>query len=258
MLTKADLRSLYGYLEKSYATDKQASETPTVERRNSVRGLSVDPPTITVWSANDIKTETESSDVFENDVLDLHKTLFLYLSYANYKRGKRIEIHLEETTELFSSERSNFISVSGNDPTWVEATFVEIERIFSAVRPQIPTARKLKWPIRLIFPYTIGRAFVSLILLTITTQASSERSAFVQYLLDHPPLVYLTNTSLMILLGLVPTAFLTMWLEKLWPRVEFDFGPEHLKTRKLMRSRFAVGITVLALPLLVDALKNTC
>ena len=76
------------------------------------------------------------------------------------------------------------------------------------------------------------------------------------YLREHAPIRTLVALALDIVVGFTPSWMLVEWLEKLWPTIEFDFGPEHLKRRKQLRGRFAVIVTVLLLPFTLEVFKR--
>lgn len=56
--------------------------------------------------------------------------------------------------------------------------------------------------------------------------------------------------------GIFPALWLQEWIFKLWPSVEFDFGPEHQKLEKLRRFRMGLILTVAIAPLLVNLIYD--
>jgi len=41
------------------------------------------------------------------------------------------------------------------------------------------------------------------------------------------------------------------WLLNLWPEIELDFGPEHLKVEKLRRLRISIVFSIAIIPIIL-------
>ena len=135
VITKPDLLSIYSFIKRK------------------------GPVTVTIESANSLRTEADDESVFNNDVIDLRKTLSISLRYANYRVEESISVTLTEQDD--GSSYGNSFSVSGSSAEWVESTFSELEAIFSAVKPQENLLRKYRWffivlAALLLGPYTSG------------------------------------------------------------------------------------------------------
>jgi hypothetical protein len=254
VITKLDLQKVHSIFEREAKLDAKvaADDTslPEYLRANPFR------PTIKVDSENSIRTQVDDNSVFENDVLDLEKTLAIDFTYGNGYTKKSLNVGLRETDEPEIYESS--FSVGGGDPAWVEATFVDLERIFSAMHPQFALNKTIRLLAIIIIAFAIGHTWIFLLdsLFGSLITPTSSPPTWAIYVREHPPLGHLILAVFKCGGGFFPALFLMRWVEKLWPSIEFDFGPEHLKKRKSLRARLAVVTSVLVLPIALEILTR--
>jgi hypothetical protein len=174
---------------------------------------------------------------------------------------KPAEEHRSYTTSrdtIYSHK--NTLSVSGEDPGWVDATFLELERILDAVRPQSRLLRRFRWVAIIILATAIGWSWNQLsgqvLSVFFSDEATTPPPKWAVYLMEHQPLRYSLSLMLTTFTGFFPSLSLIAWLKKLWPPIEFDFGPEHLKRRKRLRGRLSIVITILLLPFAIEVFKR--
>lgn len=224
VITKSDLETIWALLD----------------RNSRIEGTKN--PSISVSSAGNVRTESDSDDIFDNDVIDLKKTTSLEMSFSNYLTGKSIHISLHEGSKTW---RDSGFSVSGNDLNWVDATFVDLETIFAAIRPQFTLVHRFRWPIRLALAISAG---ISMLLIWSLIGPPTETTSI------HMPtwLNWIVALGACALIGAIPGDYLFDRLNWLWPTVEFDFGPEHFKRRKRIRANLTFVLTIFLLPLIIE------
>jgi hypothetical protein len=169
-----------------------------------------------------------------------------------YRPRRDIEITL---TEGSASSYGNSLSVSADDPAWVDATFVELNEIVRAIKPQNNLFLRFQWLFQGTAAITLGFAILQLIGLLSADQPSPDPK-WLTLIGSHPPLLYLVGVLVIFGIGYFPARMVTDWVTQLWPSVEFDFGPEHLRKRKQLRSRIATAFFALILPFAIEIAKR--
>jgi hypothetical protein len=202
-------------------------------------------------------TETDDPTIFDDDIVDHRKSKRIELRYSD-RHARRIFIALEEE-ERGSWHKSAF-TVSGDDQVWVDARYDELEHLFVAVRPQSKAMARLRWVI--IIPAAIAIAYSWTVVLSRNVElllpeaaGHAPPSPLAQFFGEHRLLLYQTFLILFCLPWVVLARSLIGWVEKLWPAVEFDFGPDRRNRRKKVRFRLAIITVLLVLPILI-ALVN--
>ncbi|HTV88738.1 MAG TPA: hypothetical protein VME41_06955 [Stellaceae bacterium] len=240
VLTKDDLSSLLAVLRRRAAADGAGFV-----------------PTITILSDGGAITETDDPTIFDDDVVDHRSSKRIELRYSDH-RAKRISVVLEEADR--GSWHKSAFTVTGDDAAWVDAAFAELERLFAAVRPQSRILARVRWAI--IIPAAIAIAYSWTVVLSRNVQlllpaadGQPAPSAIARFFGEHRLLLYETFLILFCLPWLALARSLVGWVERLWPTVEFDFGPDRRNRRARVRFRLAVITGLLVLPILI-ALVN--
>jgi hypothetical protein len=252
IISKNDLRTIWSLLRKIALIDKAQTEKEQEEIPLQFRSApSV--PKIVVVSAGAIRTEDDTDQIFDNDVIDLRKTISVDFSYYNSQSSKSVTISFKEGDDRLFSESS--FSISGGDPRWVDATFAEIETALEATKPQSNVFRKWRPLLSAILAVFIGYSFGKIIIL-LSPRESGPSPRLIQFAETHPPLLYLIAIGVFYLMGILPALGVTSWVGELWPSIEFDFGPEHLRQKKQLRGRSAAIVTLFLLPVLIDVIER--
>ncbi len=180
--------------------------------------------------------QSESSELLQDgDIIDLKKVESICIKYYDYKLDRRIDVSLR------NGNYGNRFIVKGEDRDWVAGIFNKIEIIFDAVKPQN------HWFVRynnIIFHITsviLGFFIISIISKFISPDPNpSTVRDFI-----HSSKLYFYIISLVVywIAGAYPIAIFMDWVNKLWPSVEFDFGPEHTKLEKNRRITLGVFLT---------------
>lgn len=190
------------------------------------------------------ETMAEDAAVFDNDVLDSQKSISIQLKYENYAVGKAIRVDLAAGHAFKQSD----FTVSGDDTSWVDARFAELERIFAAVKPQSTIAHKYRFLVITPLAAALGYTFLFLYSFVIP-KIQLAAPAWLDYVVAHDALRGLFILGLSCLVGWIPATIVEGWVEKLWPSIEFDFGPEHLNQEKNIRFRLGVVFSLLVIPI---------
>lgn len=242
VLGKADLARVFALLQNQAA----ACDPPTFS------------PTITIVSDDGTITQTDDPTILDDDVVDQHRSRRIEIRYSDH-RAHKVCVTLEEETRG-SWQKSAFI-VSGEEAVWVDATFAELDRLFATARPQSQLFARLRWVI--IVPAAIAIAYSWTVLLSRSIHlllpggrgSAAPTAAIARFFGEHRLLLYEIFLILFCLPWLVLARSLVGWVEQLWPRVEFDFGPGRRDRNRRVRFRLAVIAVLLVLPIAI-ALVN--
>ena len=213
---------------------------------------------------NNETLEIEDEKLSENqEILDDKKIYSISIFYTDYRNDKDIKISIRE------GDHKTTLEVESIDKEWVDSKIAGINEIFDSVEPQNTLYKKYK---RILFHYlSLSIGYVSLnffinILDRLGYQgdntSGSETNPFF-YILDKlidsiPQVKY-------ILLALISWGFgawliflfwnkLDRYLERIWPNIEFCFGPEHKQYAKKQRAAWVVIISWILIPVILGIL----
>lgn len=182
--------------------------------------------------------ESEEDNLLnDGDIVDLKGCLWVNMSYSDSASEKRIDL------TLVQGDYKNKLIVVGKEPDWVSGVFDRLTNIIKSVRPQEHWFKRF----RLLFLGLSATSFGFLFLNLITYLYGSDLVNF-QNKQNIPSLL------MTFVLGAVISYFVIIWIESLWPNVEFDFGPEHGKVLKNRRKRLGTFFSLLLLPILIEVI----
>lgn len=246
VICKDDLRRLWAILARE--ADADYAEVPEAERVAMAKVM----PAFIVGSAGMISTSSESDSILDNDVIDIHKTLAVDLSYQNPRTKKNIEMTILEGDRR---DRDNIFSIRGEDPKWVDAIYSEFEMVFGAVRPQSKLFSQ--WRVLIIFALALAIGYsYAIIIKWLLAPYSAPIASWDAFFHVHIWLFWALQITIWTVTGWFPAWYLCLWVQGLWPSIEFDFGPEHLKARKNTRARLGTVSALLVLPFALEALGH--
>ena len=241
---KKDIRRIAHELKKAF--DKSKEE----EHHTSI--------SFQLRSEGGISYETDSTSLFDDGgPLDTKKTESLQLTYYDYTYGRSIDIALRE-----SGYYSTLI-VRGENPNWVQGKFTTIQELISSVQPQ--TSLVLKYKKYLLHLLAIGVGYIIFLILDfLIYQHIDPIENLTGFLLTlrnfftaNRWAAVIVQVFLYWMMGISTFTFsIYNWLTELWPTIEFDFGPEHMKLHKIRRQRVWVVISVIVIPIVVDAISR--
>jgi len=244
VFTKQDIQALAQALWQLY---QEAKCTPKEDREVRVK-----------YSISFEDDSTSSSSGGYRDV-------FADGEWIDLKRANEIRMYFEDRTSnrevdlviVAGNERRGSLTVEGPDQDWVGGIFKRFQTIIESAKPQ-PV-----WILRYVAPnipfvfgiasWWVGKLVVLLLIMLTGRTGWCEAKHRVQELAKE-------NNAVIWIGGLVPATpalfYVQNLLYKLWPRVEFDFGPEHLRLEKQRRRKITWLIGTILMPKVIDVVMD--
>lgn len=158
-----------------------------------------------------------------------------------------------------SEGSSSKISLKSSNSTWFNETRIEIQDYLSTVKDQNEFYIKYRTSLynlsRLLLgipTFYILNQIVSAALtffdIQLTNQPSEWQMSLAQFLIDWQILYFLIFS---FIIGYTPTVFIFDLLDKLWPKIEFDFGPVHKRKVRNSRKIWTQVATLIVIPILL-------
>ncbi len=219
-----------------------------------------------------IKLSCEDSESYESEnenidnilqLLDTNKISSIRIHFYGYSdnsdKAFRLTLHQGD-------ERSfNEFSIEGEDQGWVNSKYHEVVNLLNSIKPQNQFFSRHRGKIFHLMSINLGFFLLRFLSSTMlgadsdTIEVATETSS---------PLMLLIENSLIakIVLAIVFSwtigawALLMIWmpiannLSKLWPSIEFNFGPEHLRTPSNMRCLLWILLTLFIIPIFLQFL----
>ena len=153
-------------------------------------------------------------------------------------------------------------TVKGDDHNWVNGIFVQLQEIIESVKPQDNWLLRHKSVLLHTIALGVGAAlyqilrFLTYQLVPPMENPSETVKAMRQFFVTYPFFMFLLDWLLKWGLGITWAFPLREWLLCLWPSIEFDFGPEHMKVEKQRRLRAWVVLSSAVLPIVLTLLYD--
>lgn len=240
IFTKENVRSLWAKIKSEYDNSQKDENHSSIE--------------IEINCGDGISYESETDDLIQDgDVIDNKRCSTINIEYHDYKQERRISLNISH-----GDDYGNGLIVRG-DKNWVAGTFDSLNDIIESAKPQEHWFVKYKTLILHLGAITFGY-FVYKLLDLIPISTNEEPSTNVMRIRDflHSN-IFLLNIIKVIsfwLQGIFPLWWLRDWVLKLWPSVEFDFGPEHKKTEKNRRKRLGLFFSIIIIPLILNLIYD--
>lgn len=216
---------------------------------------------VSIWSSGDVRTDIRDlSFLDDGDIVDIEKIKKISASFYSSTPYRRITVSLEEGDRSFQNE----ITITADDEAWVTITFSKIELLVNAIQPQtnfyLNNKGKIQHAFRLFLGYILYKTFNVIMDPVLTAMLSShftiETPFFLKYLDNIGVPRSVTGDAITAFIsyldGIFPTYALMDWIDSYWPRIEFDFGPEHMKVKKGLRSRATAIALIFIIPILIN------
>ena len=220
---------------------------------------------IVIECENNEILEIEDDKLSNNqDILDIKKIFSITIFYTDFKNNKYIQILIHE------GNRATSIKIESSDKEWVDSKVTGIEEIFNSIEPQNTLYKKYK---RKLFHYSsVAIGFVSLNFLLKMLNRLGYQGSSSTNIEESNPFLYILDKlndsfpiTKYILLFLVYWALgawlifffwqkLDKYLEKIWPNIEFCFGPEHKQYPKKQRNAWIAIISWILIPIILGVL----
>ena len=160
-------------------------------------------------------------------------------------------INITITHGSYSS--GNTLTVQGNDANWVNGTFNKLKDIIDSARPQNNWIIKHKTLFWCILTFGLGVLIYSWWGLVMRSFIVPDLKENVRNEAEKAFVALLTT---LWFIGCVGALYLRDWVLELWPKIELDFGPEHLKTEKMRRNRIMLVISMFVIPFLLSIFSD--
>lgn len=200
------------------------------------------------------KIDSEKKYLFKNEETInssfIKNNKVIQIEYNLFSESKRISLFL---THDGNRGYENEFDIKGSDPDWVDLTYSRFNEMLDSVEPQKEWFKKIK-----IFLYIIACFEIAVLAVLISTltrnNISSDESVLKIFLGNDKNIGIPIEWIIIFAISLSFCAILTLLFEKieaLWPSVEFDFGPNHLRFEKNRRKKIGVFITVIFIPIFI-------
>jgi hypothetical protein len=239
VFTKTDIMNIGKVFLDEYKSAQDAGHHSTV--------------TFRISCTDNTSYESEDMGLFdEGSVVDLKRTISIGIAFDDYKLARGMYITL-----FNGGGYDDCLAVKGDDQNWVNGVFIKIKEIVDSTKPQD------NWIIRhrtfLLHLNALGIGIIVWSVLDFLLDSfvkpienpsdtvKSMRAFFKTYPLCSVLFVWFLRW----LPGIPYAYWIRDWLLKLWPPIEFDFGPEHLKVEKMRRFRISVVVSTIVIPLIL-------
>lgn len=250
IFTKSDICSIFKIVNSEYEYSKKA-------KNHSLSRLELN-----LNCQDGTNYESESDDLLnDGDIIDTKRCVSVSIRYNDYKLERRTSVTFEH-----GSDYGNEFIVSGLDRNWVSGTFDRIDTTIDSVKPQKHWFIQYKSIILHVSAFFFGLMIYRIldILWYQHIEPINNPSEIIQAIRDfiykYLFVLYTIQGIFFWLQGIFPVLYLRNWVLKLWPSIEFDFGPEHQKSEKNKRKRLGLFFFVIIVPLLIsfiyDLIKN--
>lgn len=250
----ADLKRLAGVFEEQTALAKESEEHYSIEYE--------------MHFSDDTTVESETINILEDDILFTSKRpLSIQFSYHNYTLNKRISLSLNHG----DSSYGNTIIVSGQEREWVNDIFARLSEALQGVTPQESWVKQhptLMLNIIALGIGTFGHHLIGIIMNYTLTNfdlakhiTPPQKGSFLHSL----ALIVKSNIWFFHLIGWIWKWFLGFlwgafevrrWFLNLWPTIELDLGPEHLKIEKNKRKKVYAVLAMIIIPIITALLYD--
>ncbi|MCK4808019.1 MAG: hypothetical protein KAS90_00190 [Candidatus Aenigmarchaeota archaeon] len=211
-----------------------------------------------------INTDNEETFEFENSkleidekILDIKKISHISITFVDSTHNKRIDINLTEGNDKWN----NNFSVEGHITAWVDSNTKKIEEILESIKPQNNFFSKYKGILFHLIAINLGFLFLRILDNLLKrynyVPTKPENQDLFNFLLESFPILQYLY---LILISWVFGMFivLPLWnkidnlIEKTWPSIEFNFGPEHKNYAKNNRKTMGIICSLIIIPILLQ------
>lgn len=227
VFTKKDIENLWKVFNSQFSSSKI---------KNNHTSLNMQ-----VRCEDGTRYESEGNELLsDGNIFDLKKVISINFEYYDYKEEKRIALDLTHGNRYSYDS----LTVKGDDNNWVAGIFNNFEILLNSIKPQQHWFLKYK----VVFLFSGVIIFSTAFMNSVLYLKPSYLGVFIKnedFIVNY--MFYLLIFSIY---GLVIFVFLTEWVARLWPNIEFDFGPEHYKIEKNKRNRIGSFLTIIVIQLI--------
>ena len=210
-----------------------------------------------IFTSEDPKIFADNSPIVSKRVLFVEMQLY-------FESGDYVKVKLEHNPV---HSYDNKITVIGDNSNWVNGTLKRLEEIVDEFNPQSTLIKRYGVLLFLVLSFTIGLAFINIEFLLLNWAFPSGLIPFtpsartIEWVRNHITLVivllYLAKYITAFFIGSSPAASIMKRLDRMFPSVELQIGPEHKLTEKRQREQIAnivsiTGVVSLLLQIVYD------
>lgn len=201
---------------------------------------------------DDTSYESDSLNIFEEgEIVSIKKAEMIEFTFHDYRLERYVFFSVSE------GNGRSFVKVQGNDGKWVKNLFIKLKEYIDSVNGQENPLLKYKEIIRHILALGLGKiilfVMVGILSFFFGTEGNSNPSEGVirlRELIQKNIILaqFFVNWLIPWLYGLSIAKDIIREINKLWPNVEFDFGPEQERYYKISRDRLKRILTLVIIP----------
>ena len=206
-----------------------------------------------VSCADGTSYESETIELFDDGgILDLKRINTLEITFHNYTLESYMNISV-----VRGGGYSDVLIIRGKDQNWVNGIFTRLKEIIDSLKPQDNFIIRHKTALLHIIAFGTGILIFSILWLIWyrhiepVKNPSETVKTIRSFFKTHPYFEKSIELFLFWFLGIPWAPYIRSWLLTLWPSIEFDFGPEHLKIEKLRRVRIALVFSIAIIPIVL-------
>lgn len=196
--------------------------------------------------------ENDDFNVFiEDEMNGFSRVVSIDIKLRNHRSDHYIWLALD------SEKGYGKLTVESKDRDWADAKYTQLMHAIELVKKQENWYTRNQ---RLIFhlasislgiiPYFVVLSIAGLFISPIENP-NEKVLAVKTFFSENSWVIYILTLLAWWSLGNLWAILLTRWVSKLWPSIEFDFGPEHLNLTKARRTRLGLASTLVIIPLLL-------
>ena len=197
---------------------------------------------------NSTYSGTREDILKDNEILDNKKIVEINLNFSERVLNSQFLIRIKHT-ESDSYSSSSYVSVEGQDKTWVNATTRLVEDFLSNCKSQSEFVSKFQIPIMIITIFMLVFFMFNLVELFIKTNLSFPRmiaNMFSKHLISFIIVSFL--------LAAAPAFFIKERLKKLFPRIEIQTGKNFHQIKKEKQSKLFMIASIVLIPAIISYL----
>jgi hypothetical protein len=208
---------------------------------------------------------SQSLEIFDDDsIIDMKQVDKITMHFRGNSTVNDMALGLNS---YCTCNTCNQFEISGKDGNWVKAKFSEFQEIINSIKPQESFYQKCYSIINIIlsislffFVYQTFSYFMAV--LTLDDQSSN---SFPEYLncvivqrekfMDTKVSIFLAVT-IAATFSIIGTKSVEESTKKLYPSIEFDFGPDHMNIVKQRKKQISLILSLIIVPFLISLLSG--
>jgi|GEM_PF-2948287 len=197
----------------------------------------------------------DDSDGNVKNLLAANKVSHISFRFRDYDSNNHCSLEL--TASNSSSYRNNTIKVEG-EPDWSVARFNNLKEIIKSFKPQNNFFAEHSTAFFHILSLSFGWFALKLLSLIPVVPEEPREGSFTAIVVSLTEQYALVEIAILGLLSWMLGAWIVImfwmelknWISQIWPSIEFDFGPAHLRAPKKIRKALVTLVSMVVIPVL--------